>query len=317
LAGKILILSSGGGHTGYAHILAEALAGRAELLFLVPDDDRLSRSRLEPYGLVKTLVKPRHPTTPLWSFTFRMTRALWRAPGLVPKDVDVVVGTGNNFCIAPSLAAWMKGIPVVYLESRVRFTSPSRTAAILHRFSKVTALQWEEQRRFLDGTVFGPLLPQRRIEPWDGGYVLVAGGTYGYKELFDAFAETALKNVVLQTGDLDPAPYKEKRPEWRVISYTDKFDELLAGAEVVVCPPGGTPVEAMAYGKPVVIVRYPSWTRAAGPEDTRLFAEKLNAPLLDSFTPKDIEEAIIKAKSRTLPELVNGTEALVEAILNL
>ena len=43
---KILILAGGGGHTGYAKILAEELQGRAELSILVSEDDPLSEELL-------------------------------------------------------------------------------------------------------------------------------------------------------------------------------------------------------------------------------------------------------------------------------
>ena len=317
MAKKILILAGGGGHTGYAQILADELKGKAELSFLVPDDDPLSKSRLEPYGDVKSLIKPRHPRTPIWAFIVRLLRAFWASPGLISRDFDVVVSTGSNFCIPPAIIAWVKGIPNVYLESRVRFTSPSKTASILQHFSKLIALQWEEQKNFLNGTVFGPLLPRRKLEPWDGGYILVAGGTYGYKKLFDAFMDTDYENVTMQIGGLDPTPYLEKHPKWKIISYSDSFHELMAGAKVVVSPPGGTPVEALVYEKPIVIVSYPSWTRAAGPDDTRYFSERLNAPLLSSFTPGDVQSAIEDALTRKKPLFNDGTDTLVEYILSL
>jgi UDP-N-acetylglucosamine--N-acetylmuramyl-(pentapeptide) pyrophosphoryl-undecaprenol N-acetylglucosamine transferase len=314
---KILILAGGGGHTGYAQILAEELIGKCELCFLVPEEDALSVSRLESYGKVWMITKPRHPTTPTRIFIFRLVRAFFQALDRVSRDVDVVVSTGSNFCIPPALIAWMKGIPIVNLESRVRFSKPSKTASILQHFAKITALQWEEQSRILKGTVFGPILPKRKMEPWKGGYILVTGGTYGYKELFDIVSDSKFKNVVIQTGILDGSKYKKEHLEWKVISLTDKFDELLAGAEVVVSPPGGTPIEAVVYGKPVVIVRYPEWTKAAYPIDTKIFAGKLNAPFLQSLSPTALETAVKEAKMRKVPVLRDGTKTLVEAILSL
>ena len=314
---KVLILAGGGGHTGYAQILAEELKGKCELCFLVPEEDALSVSRLESYGKVWMITKPRHPTTPTRIFIFRLARAFLQALSRVSRDIDVVVSTGSNFCIPPALIAWMKGIPIVNLESRVRFNKSSRTTSILKNFAKVTALQWEEQRHILKGTVFGPILPKRKMEPWSGGYILVASGTYGYKELFDTVSDCKFKNVVIQTGTLDGSKYKKEHPEWKVISFTNKFDELLAGADVVVSPPGGTPIEAVVYGKPVVIVCYPEWTKAASPIDTKIFAEKLNAPLITTLEPRAFEAAVEEAKKREIPVFSNGTKSLVETILML
>ncbi len=313
---RVLILAGGGGHTGYARILAEALSGRAQLLFLAPDDEPISVQRLAPYGKVDTITKPRHPTTPLWRFTLRFLEAFLQSLKRFPP-ADVVVSTGSNFCVPPAIVAWLKGVPIVNLESRVKLLKASGAARFIGRFSELTALQWDEQTKFHKGIVFGPLLPRRTTVPRDGGYILIAGGTYGYEELFDAAILTGLKNVVLQTGKIDPAKYSERRPEWRVISYTEKFNELLAGAQVVVTPPGGTPIEAAAYGKPVVITPYPGWTRAADKEETVLFASKIDAVLMGEITPDGLEGAIETAKKRGPRILEDGTDKLAEAILRI
>jgi len=312
----ILILAGGGGHTATAKIIAEELRGKTELYFLAPRDDPLT-PQLERYGVVDTLTRPRHPTTPTWGFTLRLLKAFYEAIKRIPRGVEVAVSTGGNFCVPPALIAWTRGIPLVNIESRVKFTGPSRTARLLQHFAALTALQWEEQTRFLKGVVFGPLLPKRRLEPWDGGYILISGGTYGYRELFDAASASGLEEVILQTGRIDPKPYRERHPNWRVIDYTSHFEELIAGARVVVSPPGATPMEAAAYQKPLVIVGYPKWARAANPEDVRLFAEKLSAPLLKEPTPRGLLEAIEEAKRGEGPKLRSGTKALAEAVLEI
>ena len=314
---QVLILAGGGGHTGYAEILAQEFQGKADLSFLAPDDEPISVERLTPYGAVDTLTKPRHPTTPFLSFLVRFLKAFIQSLSKIKSSYDTVVCTGSNFCIPPALVAWMTGIPVVVLESRVKFKKPSRTVWILRYFAKIVALQWEEQLEFIDGTVFGPVLPKRKVDPWNEGYVLVSGGTYGYEQLFDAVSETNIKNVVLQTGKVDGEIYQNTHPDWKVITYTNKFHELIAGAEVVVSPPGGTPVEAVTYGKPCVVAVYPGWAKAADKEETRMFAEKVNAVFLTQITPDSISKAIEEARTRKVPVFTNGAKALVDEILSL
>lgn len=312
---KILILAGGGGHTGYADILASELRGRAELSFLAPENDPLSKEILGEYGPVNQIVKPRHPTTPAWTWIPRFPKAFYSSITKVPNDVDYVVSTGSNFCVAPSIVAWSKGISVINLESADRFTQPSLTANILRRFSDITALQWEDQKKILDGKVFGPFLPRRRVAPWDGKYILIAGGTYGYPELFNAVSDIQLENVTLQTGKTDPDIYREKRPEWRVFSTVPDFFKVIAGAEVVVAPPGATPLEAVAYGKPVVIVKYPEWSKAGTLLDAELFAEKLNAPFISKISKTSLLNALKQCETRSRPELVNGARILADLIV--
>ena len=312
---KILILAGGGGHTGYAKILAEELYGNTELSFLVPDDDPLSEELLREYGHVDQLVKPRHPTTPTWRWLLRFLKAFYNSFGKVKRGLDYVVSTGSNFCISPSIIAWAKGVPVINLESADRFTRASSTAKILQPFSELTALHWEEQEQILRGKVFGPFIPRRRIEPWSGGYVLIAGGTYGYRELLDAASESQLEKVVLQTGRVEPSTYTEKHSDWRVFSTIDNFYEVIAGAEIVIAPPGATPLEAVAYGKPVVIVKYPDWSRAGTRKDAELFAGKLNAPFLSNISATNLQTAIKQCENRPKPNLINGAKMLADHII--
>ena len=318
MAHEILILAGGGGHTGYAYALAQELYGKASLSFLAPEGDELTEKRMIKFGKVEPLVKPRGPKTPTYEFSYRLAEAFAKSIKKVPRRMNAVVSTGSNFCIPPALTAWLKGIPIVNIESSVRFTKASKTAKILQPFSEITALQWEEQKKLLDdGIVVGPLLPRPEIEPWNGGYILVTGGTYGHKALFDTIMKSNLTNVVLQTGRIDPQPYIKAHPEWKVITLTDKFHELIAGAEVVVTHFGSTVLDSLIYRKPVVIVPNPEWTRTAGMEDAEYLAKKVNAALISDITLRNLLDAMASARDQHLPELPRGAENLASMIIEM
>ena len=315
---NMLILAGGGGHTGYGYALAQSLFGRACLHFLVPSGDALSQKRLSKFGCVDFLLKGRGAKTPTREFIPNLMRAFLDSSRRVSRKYDVVVSTGSNFCIPPALFAWVKGVPVVNIESSVRFTKVSKTARILQPFSAVTALHWEEQKKILNkGVVVGPLLPKPEVKPWDGGYILVTGGTLGHKMLFDVVAESGLDNVVLQTGKVNPEPYKKKHPEWKVIQYSTRFYELVAGADVIVTHFGSTILEALVYRKPTVIVPNPEWTRTAGVEDARYLARKVNALLVSEISLNNLLTAIEEAKRRRFPKFPDGAQKLADVILNM
>ena len=318
MAHEILILAGGGGHTGYAYALAQALYGKASLSFLVPEGDELSKKRMSKFGDVDSFIKPRGPKTSTFRFAVRLARAFAKSTKKVPRKVSAVVSTGSNFCIPPALTAWFKGIPIINIESSVRFTKASKTAKILQPFSDITALQWEEQKKLLnDGLVVGPLLPRPGTEPWNGGYILVTGGTYGHRLLFDTMKESAATNVVLQTGRIGPQPYMQAHPEWKVVTLTEKFHELLAGAEVVVTHFGSTVLEALTYQKPVVIVPNPEWTRTAGMEDAAILARKVRAVMVSRITLGELLDAIENVKKREVPTFPNGAENLASRVIEL
>jgi len=211
----------------------------------------------------------------------------------------------------------MKGVQVVNIESLIRFTKPSKTALVLQPISALTALHWEEQKRLLKGVVVGPTLCKPEIKSWNGGYILVSGGTYGHRLLFDALSESTLSNVVLQTGRVDTTPYIKRHPEWKVITFTERFHELLAGAELVVTHFGGTVLDAAIYGKPAVLAPNPEWTRTAGIKDAEYLARKINAVLVSEIDLEILLDAIKEARRRKVPTLPDGAENLANKIMKL
>jgi len=315
---EILILAGGGGHTGYAYALAQALQGKIDMSFLVPEGDTLSEKRMKQFGKVSSLVKPRGPKTPAHIFACRMAKSFAESLWKVSRNISALVSTGSNFCIPPALTAWFKGIPIINIESSVRFTVASKTAKFLQPFADITALQWEEQKKLLeDGVVVGPLLRKPEIKPWNGGYILVTGGTYGHRALFDTIKKSPATNVVLQTGRIDPEPYRKAHPEWKIVTLTERFHELLAGADVVVTHFGSTILDALVYRKHIVVVPNPEWTRTAGAEDAEFLAKKANAVLVSEITLENLSNAIKEAKERKVPVFMNGAEILANKILEL
>ena len=313
---NVLILAGGGGHTSYGYALAQRLYGKVNLHFLVPEGDKLSFERLSKFGTVDFLLKPRESKTPTREFIPRLMKAFVEAFKKVQGNFDVVVSTGSNFCIPPCFFAWIKGTPIINIESSVRFTKASKTALLLQPFSAITALHWEEQKKLLKrGTVVGPLIPKPEVKPWNGGYILVTGGTFGHKRLFDVLSESKLENVVLQTGKVDPEPYRKCHPEWKILEYSAKFYELVAGADVVVTHFGYTALEAVIYRKPMVIVLNPEWKRTVGKPDAEIFAEKVNAVFIWDVKLENLLKAIEEAKGRSLPVFKDGAEKLAEVIL--
>jgi UDP-N-acetylglucosamine:LPS N-acetylglucosamine transferase len=313
---EVLIMAGGGGHTGYGYALAQRLHSRVSLHFLVPDGDALSQKRLNKFGSVDSLLKPRETKTPTREFIPKLFKAFLDSSKRTPRKYSVVVSTGSNFCIPPALLSWVKGIPLVNIESSVRFTKASRTALLLQPFSSLTVLHWEEQKKLLKkGVVFGPLLPKPEIKPWKGGYILITGGTYGHRQLFDVVSESKLENVVLQTGKVDPEPYRRKHPKWNVVQYSTKFYELVAGADVVVTHFGSTILEALIYRKPTVVVPNPEWTRTAGVEDAKHLVRKVNAVLVSDLSLGRLMRAVEEARAKDIPVFPDGAQRLAEVIL--
>lgn len=314
---RIIVTASGGGHTGYAVAIAQRLYGKAELLFIIPRGDKWTRSKVERYGKIVEVSKPRGPRDSFTKLLLRMPSAFFESLGKVLGDYDVFISTGSNHSVPPAIVARLKGLKVYNIESSVRFTKPSLSARWLRPFSHVVVLQWEEQLKLHpNGKVYGPFYEKPEYEPVDRGYILVTGGTYGHKLLFDTVAELNIDNIVLQTGRVDPEPYRKKHPEWTIFRFDPDFGKWLAGASVVVSHLGKTVIDAvLTYRKPVVIVPNPEWTLTAGWGDARILARKLNAVVVEKIEPRALLEAIEEAKKRKPPVYPNGAEKLARELL--
>ena len=315
---RVLILAGGGGHTSIALAIAQGLKGKAEISFLIPEKDGLSRKILSPFGPVEELIKGRYPQSSNLLFPFRLAVSFYHSFSLVNKNYDVVVSTGSNFCIPPAVIAWLKSIPVINIESRVAITRPSKTALLLQHLSMKTLLQWDEQKKNLNGVVTGPIFPEKRYNSRDLGYILVTGGTEGHKPLFDAIIGLDLEKVVMQTGKVDPTSYREKRPNWTIITYSTEFEKLVAESSIVITHQGGgTIFEALIYEKPLIIVFNPELKRTANLEDMYVLAKKVGAPLVEQADMGEIKSLIIEVESREKPLFENGRIKASEAILGV
>ncbi|PVX23126.1 MAG: polysaccharide biosynthesis protein [Candidatus Bathyarchaeum sp.] len=313
---QVLIMAGGGGHTGFAIAIAQRLQNKATMTFLIPENDTQSQERLNGFGKTVGIPKPRGATTGTGTFLYNFARAFTASMKKVTKQYDVAVSTGSNFCIPPAITAFFKGVPIINMESEARFVAASKTARILKPFSAITVLQWPDQKKFLKGQVVGPVFPKPESKPRNEGYILVTGGTLGYKALFDTLNQTNLKNIVLQTGQVDPEPYKKRHPDWKVFRFSYKFSDVIAGAEVVVTHQGSVPLEAAVYKKPSVIVPNPELKRTFPKEDSEIFATKVGATILSDVSSESLLAAIEKAKNKKVPTIKDGAEVLADIILS-
>jgi len=318
MVSKILVLAGGGGHTSIAVAVAQSLHGKVDINSLVPKKDLLSERLLRKYGEVSNVIKPRGPFTPNYLFVIRFFLSFIQSFTKVDTSYNLVVSSGSNFCIAPSIVAWLKKIPVINVESRVALIKPSKTAKILQKISIATILQWEEQKKNLKGIVVGPIFQKPEYQSSKKGYILVTGGTEGYRRLFNVFLESDFENIVLQTGKIESKQYKRKHPSWRVFNFSEDFQSILAGADIVITHQGGgTIFESVMYEKPLIIVFNPELKRTAKFEEIKILSEKIGASLITEVSLQKIKDEIYDVKYNFFPINYNGNINLRKIILKI
>jgi UDP-N-acetylglucosamine:LPS N-acetylglucosamine transferase len=319
---RVLVVASGGGHTGHAVAAAERLVeAGVEVAFVVPEGDSWTEGKVRGVGpVIARTPKFLEPGEGLAVGLLRAPAALLRALARVPRGYDVIIATGSSHSVAAALAAWAKGLDVVIVEATERFLGPSRALRALSPIARLVALQWEEQRAFArKGVVVGPLLGRRAHEPRDEGYVLITAGTYGYRRLFDAAAASGLTDVVIQTGRVDPGPYSRVKG-WKAFSLDPDLERLIAGARVVVTHFGRTAVEAACkYGKPTVLAPNPEWVWMRSPvrmREAEMMARRLGASFLppERVSPEGLLEAIEEAIRMRPRECEDGAIRLAQII---
>ncbi len=321
MARKVLLTAAPGGHSGYAYAIAYYLWSHGiEPVFVVAHHDKWAPRKLERLGEVIRVPMPRLPGEPLYKTLHRWPAAFLRAMRVVKKEYRVLVSCGANLSIAPGVAAKTKGLRLVNVESIVRLSTPGRTPRLLHRLADKTLVHWPEQAKLLPGAeVVGPIYEPPRYKPRDEGYILVTTGTMGHKLLFDAVSELGLRNIVLQTGRVDPEPYRRKNPTWRVFRFDPDLDKWIAGASLVITHfPGMTSATAaLAYNKPVILVAAPHLRLSAPQRDGPLYAEKIGAIYLSEVSPKNLMEAIKKAERLEPKRLDNGAKRAAKIIARM
>ncbi|MET1100853.1 MAG: glycosyltransferase [Pyrodictiaceae archaeon] len=323
MAGRVLLTAAPGGHSGYAAAIAYYLRELGvEPVFIVARRDKWTQRKLSGLGELVEVEMPRKPGQPLLATLHRWPRALLDSLKAVKRSYKALLSCGGNLSIAPALAAKAKHMKLVNVESIVRITAPGKTPRLLHPLADKTIVHWPEQRKLYPGEkteVVGPIYEPPRYKPRDEGYILVTAGTVGHPRLFEAVSKLGLRNVVLQTGGVDPEPYKKKHPGWTVFRFDPDLDKWIAGASIVVTHfPGMTSATAaLAYHKPVVLVAAPHLKLSARQEDGPIYAEKIGAIYIAEPTPHKLEKAIKQASSIEPRSYENGAKKVARIVVEM
>lgn len=317
---SILLIASGGGHTGYIVGVAEKLRRKSSELtidIVIPCGDLWSQTLLEKYAdRILCVPKPRLPGENFVQLLRNIPSAIYYSLRRI-KRYNIVVASGSNHSLAPALISMLKGSKLYVIESHDRFVTKGKTVALLSSIGGETVLHWDEQKKLYPrGHVFGPIVRQKKYESIDKGYILAIGGFEGNKKLYDILVETELENVVLQTGRVDPEIYRSKRPEWIVFRFDPDLDKWIAGAKVVIGHNSVTILEAaVTYRKPVVLLWNPKWKAAATKKDVEIFARKINGVFLDELSRDKLLDAIEKAIKNKPPQYMNGADKFAEYLI--
>ncbi|QIW24028.1 polysaccharide biosynthesis protein [Sulfolobus sp. S-194] len=315
---ELLIIASGGGHTGFGRAIAEYLPFKPD--FVIPENDKNSEEMIKNLARkIYYVKKGKEPNEGNIQFLKNIFKILSQS-GKIEK-YRVVIATGSNHSIIPSFVQYLKRARIYGIESQDRIVTRGKAIRLISYFSKGIFLHWKEQKKLYPkkGIVVGPIVEKPKYKAENGDYILVTTGSQGFKELFNRLINLDLENVVVQTGKIDPNIYKDKKPNWKFFSFDPDIEKWIAKAKLIITHQGKTAMEAVVmYKKPSIIVYNKSWIYAATKEDSRLYAEILGATFLDDPSTWDSDEVLLKAieKANKPKDYEIGTQKLVDLILS-
>ncbi len=199
---------------------------------------------------------------------------------------DVVVAVGGYASVAPSLVAWLSGVPLAVLNVDV---VPGASNRLLARLAAVTVAAWEGSglpRCVVTGAPLRPELaeadksPAARTRarealaiPTNRHLVVVVGGSLGSATLNAAALELA---EIWQNRDDIVLWHVVGRRDWpthaklwsgsdvpgrilyRPVEYEERMGDLLVASDVVVARSGaGSVAELAVVGRPAILVPFP------------------------------------------------------------
>jgi UDP-N-acetylglucosamine--N-acetylmuramyl-(pentapeptide) pyrophosphoryl-undecaprenol N-acetylglucosamine transferase len=223
-----------------------------------------------------------------------LARALGAAALAVPAAVrilrrrrpDVVLGGGGYVAGPMVLAAGALRIPAALTEADAHLGLANRLAGpFARRIFLAFPVRGLEGEKY---SVVGRPIPKRsepapqdearrRFElPGEGPVVLVFGGSQGARRLNEAAVEAfgADGPAVLHLAgerDYPELAARVKRPDYRLLPFTDEFGAALAAADLVVARAGGSVWEVAAAGRPALLVPYPHATADHQAKNARYF----------------------------------------------
>ncbi|WP_338603340.1 glycosyltransferase [Sulfolobus tengchongensis] len=315
---RILIIASGGGHTGFARAIAQYMPEKVD--FVIPRSDLYSKQMISQYAnKIYEVPKGREPNESNLVLIKRLFSIIWESIKI--NKYDIIVATGSNHSIFPSFFQFLKGGKVYGIESQDRLVTRGKAISIISNYAKGIFLHWKEQKRLYEnkGIVVGPIVEKPKYEAKDEGYILVTTGSMGFKRLFDRIVKYRNKTkIVLQTGKVNHRVY-QNNDNIIAFDFDPNLEKWIANASLVITHQGKTAMESVVmYKKPTIIVYNRDWISATSLEDAKEYARILGATFLDDpITWKDdntLWDAIENIKE---PNSFNiGTPNLVKYLLS-
>jgi UDP-N-acetylglucosamine--N-acetylmuramyl-(pentapeptide) pyrophosphoryl-undecaprenol N-acetylglucosamine transferase len=272
------------------------------------------------YVLVKSprLSRSLHPKNIL--IPFGLTIAFLRSLRLIGRvKPQVVMGTGSYGSIPVVIAARMKQIPTMILEQNI---IPSVTNRLLSRFADCACLAYPPARDWL-GTKTEKFVTGNPIREPEGVLdkagarrklglredlftVSIFGGSQGAASIANAAKSTLpllvdkpVQLIIQTTSDIEIEIDDHWKGRLLVKDFYENIYDCYSASDLVVGRAGSGLSEALAFGKPMILIPYP-FSAHGHQEKNAVFVEQEGAALV--IADEEITGSSLAAKVTRLME---------------
>jgi UDP-N-acetylglucosamine:LPS N-acetylglucosamine transferase len=93
-------------------------------------------------------------------------RAFSQAGKIIAREQPkMIISTGADVTVPVCIAAKLQGIPIIYIESFCRYSTPSLTAKIMRLFADRLIYQWPQLKPFFKNGIYaGPIFKSNAWE---------------------------------------------------------------------------------------------------------------------------------------------------------
>lgn len=255
---------------------------------------------------------------------------------------DIVIGTGGYVCAPAVMAANSLGIPTIIHEQNV---FPGSAIKLLSKESCVTAISFEESRKYLSGAknilfTGNPIRPsilsfdrnkaRENLGVKDKKLIVIFGGSLGAAKI-NSVALSYVKSkaypknakIIFATGERNFEDIKEiiKKENIKIednieiVSYIHNMDEVLNAADLVVCRSGAITVsELSALGKPAILIPSPNVTNNHQEYNARALSD--NGAAI-TILEKDFDELSLKKAIDSILSSENAQKQMSEKSISI
>jgi UDP-N-acetylglucosamine:LPS N-acetylglucosamine transferase len=152
---KLMVVLGGGGHTEQMLKLVNMLGKKFEYIYVITNDDKVSKKRIEIEGKIYEVKKAVMPYRSILTIPFTMAINFFQSFLLYLRErPNAIISSGPGTAITISFIGKIFRSKVIFIESWSRVKNPSGSGKIIYKFADLFFVQWETLKKIYPKAIF-------------------------------------------------------------------------------------------------------------------------------------------------------------------